>query len=86
MGMDILREQIRFKKTGVYLRANAGEANAAVYRPGARQRYYIVGLLLSYLAAEPLPECSSISAGTWRTDRRRCLEVFVGHGLFTAKS
>src|SRR3972149_353706 len=49
MCMDILREQIRFKKTGVYLRDDAHAAHAAVYSQPQVMRYYVVGLLLSYL-------------------------------------
>jgi 2-polyprenyl-3-methyl-5-hydroxy-6-metoxy-1,4-benzoquinol methylase len=86
MCMDILREQIRFKKTGVYLLANAGEANAAVYSQDHVMRYYIVGLLLSYLF---WPNHYRMFQHFRRhvADRpvRRCLEVGVGHGLFTAE-
>jgi 2-polyprenyl-3-methyl-5-hydroxy-6-metoxy-1,4-benzoquinol methylase len=86
MCMDILREQIRFKKTGSYLLGSANEANASVYSQPHIMRYYIVGLLLSYLFWPNhfrMFQFFRRHVATRRTGR--CLEVGVGHGLFTAE-
>jgi 2-polyprenyl-3-methyl-5-hydroxy-6-metoxy-1,4-benzoquinol methylase len=86
MCMDILREQIRFKKTGVYLLDSAGEANATVYSQDHVMRYYIVGLLLSYLFWPNHYQMFRFFREHLGTRRiARCLEVGVGHGLFTAE-
>ena len=86
MCMDILREQIRFKKTGVYLLDNAGEANATVYSQDHVMRYYIVGLLLSYLFwPNHYRMFQHFRKHLASREVRRCLEVGVGHGLFTAE-
>ena len=49
MCMDFLKEQIRFKKTGVYRINDASIANKEVYSEPLVMRYYMVGLLISYL-------------------------------------
>lgn len=86
MCKDFLYEQIRFKKTGVYRLAEATEAATHVYQNLSVMRYYMVGLLLSYMFwpnhyelfrffRENLP-----LAGI-----ARYLEVGIGHGLFTTE-
>ena len=47
--MDFLKEQIRFKKTGVYCIDDASIANEEVYSDPKVMRYYMVGLLISYM-------------------------------------
>jgi 2-polyprenyl-3-methyl-5-hydroxy-6-metoxy-1,4-benzoquinol methylase len=85
MCMDFLKEQIRFRKTGVYRIDDASIANAEVYSEPLVMRYYMVGLLLSYMFwpnhyqlyqffKKNLPEGNIASY----------LEVGVGHGLFTS--
>jgi 2-polyprenyl-3-methyl-5-hydroxy-6-metoxy-1,4-benzoquinol methylase len=87
MCMDILREQIRFKKTGAYLIHDAPAAYDAVYDRPDVMGYYIVGLLLSYM----------FWPNHYRLFRffrqlldgrpvRRYLEVGAGHGLFVAET
>ena len=49
MCMDFLKEQIRFKKTGTYLINDAAIANEEVYSKPDVMRYYMIGLLLSYM-------------------------------------
>ena len=84
--MDILGEQIRFRKGGKYLLGNASEAHEAVYSQEGVMRYYIVGLLLSYLFWPNHYEMFRFfreHLGGIRPER--CLEVGAGHGLFTAE-
>jgi 2-polyprenyl-3-methyl-5-hydroxy-6-metoxy-1,4-benzoquinol methylase len=87
MCMDFLREQIRFRKTGVYLRDDARVAHEEVYSQPEVMRYYMVGLLLSYVfwpnhyamycfLRKNLPDVSI----------HRYLEIAPGHGLFTVES
>ena len=86
MCMDFLREQIRFRKTGVYRIDDASYAVEQVYDDINVMRYYMIGLLISYLfwpnhyeffrffkSNLPLP-----------TKVNSYLEVGVGHGLFTS--
>ncbi len=49
MSMDFLLEQIRFRKTGVYRLKDANLAKKNVYSQPGVMRYYMMGLLLSYL-------------------------------------
>jgi 2-polyprenyl-3-methyl-5-hydroxy-6-metoxy-1,4-benzoquinol methylase len=88
MCMDILREQIRFRRTGVYLISEAEDANRNIYSQPEVMQYYIVGLLLSYLFwpnhyqmwhffTDHLSHLSTMA---------NCLEVGAGHGLFTAET
>ncbi len=87
MCMDILREQIRFRKSGVYSIANASQAQEEVYNQPGVMRYYMVGLLLSYLfwpnhyrILRFLQEhLESISID-------RYFEIAPGHGLFTVEA
>jgi 2-polyprenyl-3-methyl-5-hydroxy-6-metoxy-1,4-benzoquinol methylase len=86
MCMDILREQIRFRKTGVYRLDDARVAHEAVYNRQDVMRYYIVGLLLSYLFWPNHYQMLCFFKDHLRDTRiERCLEVGVGHGLFTAE-
>lgn len=85
MCMDFLKEQIRFRKTGVYRIDDASVANEEVYSEPLVMRYYMVGLLISYLFwpnhyklyqffKNHLPGNETASY----------LEIGVGHGLFTS--
>jgi SAM-dependent methyltransferase len=86
MCMDILREQIRFKKTGVYLLDSARTANETVYSQREVMQYYIVGLLLSYLFWPNHYQMFRFFRDQLaRRPVLRCLEAGVGHGLFTAE-
>jgi len=86
MCMDILREQIRFKKTGTYLLDDAHQAKASVYSQQEVMRYYMVGLLLSYLFWPNHYQLFRFFRNQASTARiTRYLEVGVGHGLFTAE-
>jgi 2-polyprenyl-3-methyl-5-hydroxy-6-metoxy-1,4-benzoquinol methylase len=86
MCMDILREQIRFRKTGTYLLDDAHLANETVYSQKSVMRYYMVGLLLSYLFWPNHFQMFSFFKDHLREIRvERCLEVGVGHALFTVE-
>jgi 2-polyprenyl-3-methyl-5-hydroxy-6-metoxy-1,4-benzoquinol methylase len=86
MCMDILREQIRFRKTGTYLLDDAHVAHQTVYSQKSVMRYYIVGLLLSYLFWPNHFQMLSFFKDHLSDIRvERCLEVGVGHGLFTVE-
>lgn len=86
MCMDFLKEQIRFRKTGIYRIDDASLAFQQVYDDPKVMRYYMVGLLISYLFwpnhyelfkffKDNLPSSDKI---------KNYLEVGVGHGLFTS--
>ncbi len=88
MTMDFLKEQIRFKKTGVYLLNDATVARENVYDRPEVMRYYMLGLLLSYLLwpnhfkmmhffRKYLPDLPKV---------RRYLDVAPGHGLFAVET
>jgi 2-polyprenyl-3-methyl-5-hydroxy-6-metoxy-1,4-benzoquinol methylase len=84
--MDIVREQIRFRKTGKYLLDSAEAAERAVYSQKETMRYYIVGLLLSYLFWPNHYEMFRFFREHLDSIQvERCLEVGAGHGLFTAE-
>jgi 2-polyprenyl-3-methyl-5-hydroxy-6-metoxy-1,4-benzoquinol methylase len=84
--MDILREQIRFRKTGAYLLDDAHVAHETVYSQKSVMRYYIVGLLLSYLFWPNHFQMLCFFKDHLSNIRvERCLEVGVGHGLFTVE-
>lgn len=86
MCMEILREQIRFRKTGVYRLDDARVAHETVYSQREVMRYYIVGLLLSYLFWPNHYQMLCFFKDHLRDIRiERCLEVGLGHGLFTAE-
>jgi 2-polyprenyl-3-methyl-5-hydroxy-6-metoxy-1,4-benzoquinol methylase len=87
MCMDILREQIRFKKTGAYLISDAPTAYQNVYSRDEVMRYYIVGLLLSYMFWPNHYELFRFfRQRLGRVNVRRYLEVGAGHGLFAAEA
>ena len=88
MTMDFLKEQIRFKKTGVYLLNDATVARENVYDRPEVMRYYMVGLFLSYLLwpnhfkmlhffKTYIQEVPHIG---------RYLDVAPGHGLFAVET
>jgi 2-polyprenyl-3-methyl-5-hydroxy-6-metoxy-1,4-benzoquinol methylase len=86
MCMDILREQIRFRKTGTYLLEDADVARETVYAQTEIMRYYITGLLLSYLFwPNHYSMIHFFKEHLEHVQVRRCLEVGAGHGLFTAE-
>lgn len=75
--MELLREQIRFRKTGVYELKDATKDT----------RYYIIGLLLSYLFwPNHYRMFCFFKEHLDSINIERCLEVGVGHGLFTTKA
>lgn len=84
MSMDFLKEQIRFKKTGTYLIDDAAVAHEEVYSKPEVMRYYMIGLLLSYMFwpnhYAMLKFLDDHLAG--RTIRKY-LDIAPGHGLFT---
>jgi 2-polyprenyl-3-methyl-5-hydroxy-6-metoxy-1,4-benzoquinol methylase len=84
--MDLLREQIRFRRVGTYLLQDAQVAQETVYSQDAVMRYYVVGLLLSYLFWPNHYEIFRFfQEHVGRISINRCLEVGAGHGLFTAE-
>jgi len=86
MCMDMLREQIRFRKTGSYPRGNARDAKEQIYDQPEIMRSYIVGLLLSYLFWPNHYRIFRFFREHLKNLRvRNCLEVGAGHGLFTAE-
>lgn len=85
MCKDFLSEQIKFKREGKYSCLDASVANTEVYGAPEVMRYYMVGLLISYMFwpnhyelfkffEKYLPE----------KNVKNYLEVGVGHGLFTS--
>lgn len=86
MCRDFLHAQVRFKQTGKYPVAKASEAKEAVYDNPEVMRYYMLGLLLSYMywpnhykLFEFFQECLT----ALKVKPRNYLEIGVGHGLFT---
>lgn len=88
MCMDFLREQIRFKKMGVYLLDDARVARKNVYDRAEVMQYYMVGLFLSYLFwpnhykmlhffKEHIPTMPPVG---------RYLDIAPGHGLFAVET
>jgi 2-polyprenyl-3-methyl-5-hydroxy-6-metoxy-1,4-benzoquinol methylase len=83
---EMLREQIRFRKTGLYRLDDARDANETVYSDPIRMERYLIGLMLTYLFWPNHYELfrlfqrglAGIAPGT-------VLEVGAGHGLFTAE-
>lgn len=87
MSMDFLKEQIRFKKTGIYLLQDAGQANIEIYNNSEVMSYYMIGLLLSYLLwpnhYKMLRFFEDYLDSSIKIDSY--LDVAPGHGLFAAK-
>ena len=85
MCMDFLAEQIRFRKTGVYRINDANVAQKTVYSDLVVMRYYMVGLLLSYLFwANHYELFRFFLKNLPKHEIKSYLEVGVGHGLFTS--
>lgn len=86
MCMDFLREQIRFRKTGVYRIDDANIAVRDVYNDIDVMRYYMIGLLISYLFWPNHYELFRFFKNNLPspTKTKSYLEVGVGHGLFTS--
>ena len=81
-----MHEQIRFRESGTYPTEDARTANQMVYSQDTVMRSYITGLLFSYLFwPNHYRMLSFFQDHLNRVDVRRCLEVGVGHGLFTAE-
>lgn len=84
--LEMLREQIRFRKTGVYRLDDAAEANDTVYSDATRMRAYLIGLALTYLFwPNHYALFMLFREGLVHLQPRRSLEVGAGHGLFTAE-
>lgn len=83
MSMDFLKEQIRFKKTGKYLINDAAVAFEEVYSKPEVMRYYMLGLLLSYMFWPNHYAMLSFLDDHLKGRRiERYLEIAPGHGLF----
>lgn len=86
MCMDLLREQIRFKKTGIFHESNVNEVYKNVYSQESVMRYYLIGLLLSYLFwPNHFKMFRFFQQATDMLSCKKYLEVGAGHGLFTAQ-
>jgi 2-polyprenyl-3-methyl-5-hydroxy-6-metoxy-1,4-benzoquinol methylase len=85
--MELLREQIRFKKTGKYSAADQNIVKNEVYDNKDKMRSYIIGLLLSYLF---WPNHYAIIKFYQECLREfnitNYLEIGAGHGLFTVET
>lgn len=88
MTMDFLQEQIRFKKTGVYLLNDATVARQNVYDRPEVMRYYMVGLFLSYMMWPNHYKMLHFYKEYLKTSKPvgRYLDVAPGHGLFTVET
>jgi len=87
MCMDFLREQIRFRKTGVYSMKDADKAHQDVYNQPHVMRYYMVGLLLSYLFWPNHYEMLCFyRKHLQQISFEHYLEIAPGHGLFTVEA
>jgi 2-polyprenyl-3-methyl-5-hydroxy-6-metoxy-1,4-benzoquinol methylase len=83
--MDYVREQIVFRKTGRYP-VDSARAYQTVYSRPEVMRYYMIGLLLTYLFWPNQYGMFRFFCEHVATLRiRRYLEVGVGHGLFVAE-
>jgi 2-polyprenyl-3-methyl-5-hydroxy-6-metoxy-1,4-benzoquinol methylase len=84
--LEMLREQIRFRKTGIYRLDDAAEANDTVYSDPTRMRAYLIGLLLTYLFwPNHYALFQLFREGLARLQPQRSLEVGAGHGVFTTE-
>jgi ubiquinone/menaquinone biosynthesis C-methylase UbiE len=87
MCMDILREQIRFRKTGDYLIEDAAQAHDEVYSQPEIMNYYMVGLLLSYLFWRNHYGILCFFQDSLKNiGIKDYLEIAPGHGLFTIEA
>lgn len=83
MCMDFLKEQIRFKRTGKYLIDDAAVARDQVYDRPEVMRYYMVGLLLSYMFwPNHYAMLRFLDQNLEGRTIRKYLEIAPGHGLF----
>ena len=83
---EMLREQIRFRKTGVYRLHDAEDANETIYSDPVRMRGYLIGLMLTYLFWPNHYELFRLfQRGLVGQPAATALEVGAGHGLFTAE-
>lgn len=83
MCMDFLKEQIRFKKTGKYLIDDAAVAHDEVYSKPEVMRYYMIGLLLSYMFwPNHYAMLRFLDDHIEGRTIRKYLEIAPGHGLF----
>jgi 2-polyprenyl-3-methyl-5-hydroxy-6-metoxy-1,4-benzoquinol methylase len=88
MCRDFLHAQVRFKQSGVYPVAEASEAKREVYDNPEVMRYYMLGLLLSYMYWPNHYRLFHFFQKCLRSlDSKPCnyLEIGVGHGLFTSE-
>jgi 2-polyprenyl-3-methyl-5-hydroxy-6-metoxy-1,4-benzoquinol methylase len=86
MSMDFLREQIRFSKTGVYCVNDLDLARKNVYSNPNVMRYYMVGLLLSYLLwPNHFKILSFLRDHIKGISINKHLDIAPGHGLFTVE-
>jgi 2-polyprenyl-3-methyl-5-hydroxy-6-metoxy-1,4-benzoquinol methylase len=85
MCMDFLSEQIRFRKTGKYKISDSAVAVNEVYNDLEVMRYYMVGLLISYMFWPNHYELFRFFRHHLpKNDPSTYLEVGLGHGLFTS--
>jgi SAM-dependent methyltransferase len=85
---DMLREQIKFKRTGRYSCGTAAEAYAAVYSSARDMASYMYALALSiFLWPNHYGLFDFFLRETGRlTNVSACLEIGPGHGVFLAES
>lgn len=84
MCMDFLKEQIRFKKTGKYLIDDAAVAYEEVYSKPEVMRYYMIGLLLSYMFwPNHYAMLRFLDDNLKGRKITKYLDIAPGHGLFT---
>lgn len=88
MCQDMLREQVRFKRTGQYRCLGASAAYAEVYTSEAEMASYMYGLALSQFLWPNHYEILSffLRASRSMTGVGRYLEIGPGHGLFLANA
>ena len=85
MCMDFLSAQIQFRKTGKYSIDDSAIALDEVYNDLEVMRYYMVGLLISYMFWPNHYELFRFFLDRLpKGDVKNYLEVGVGHGLFTS--
>jgi 2-polyprenyl-3-methyl-5-hydroxy-6-metoxy-1,4-benzoquinol methylase len=86
MCKDLLREQIRFRKTGIFHVGTVQQAYETVYSQEKVMRYYLIGLLLSYLFwPNHYKMFRFFQKNTANIRSKKQLEIGAGHGLFTAE-
>jgi len=85
MCQDFLSAQIQFKKTGKYPVTDAKEAQKNVYDEVSVMKYYMIGLLLSYMFWPNHYKLFQFFLKNLPKEKiKSYLEVGVGHGLFTS--